>query len=224
MWIAQRFTDEHRGALDWLNEITDDRINFFGMEIELWRIGTSPVAPNFKVASKPNDWTKSVTKAAANVHAESYSDTKKLQLEYWSQFREHLLENSKTLRPQKALPQHWTNLAIGRSYFHLTATVNTRDKLVGVALVLTGPDAKAHFHLLTEAKEDVEDQFGEALDWDEKPEKKESWIAIKRSYDPTDCELWDSQHEWLKEKLEMFHKAFSSRIKRLDADEYQPDL
>lgn len=41
VWIARRFTDEHRAALDWLNEITDSRVNFFGLEIELWRIGDS---------------------------------------------------------------------------------------------------------------------------------------------------------------------------------------
>ena len=25
VWIAERFTDEHRAALDWLNEITDEK-------------------------------------------------------------------------------------------------------------------------------------------------------------------------------------------------------
>ena len=49
VWIAARFTDEHRAALDWLNEITDQRVNFFGLEIELWRIGGSPLAPKFNV-------------------------------------------------------------------------------------------------------------------------------------------------------------------------------
>jgi len=33
VWIAHHFTEEHRAALDWLNEITDDRFNFFGLEI-----------------------------------------------------------------------------------------------------------------------------------------------------------------------------------------------
>src|SRR5689334_7653054 len=65
VWIAQRFTDEHRAALDWLNEVTDERINFFGLEVELWRIGDSPVAPKFNVVSKPNAWTKSVTGGAS---------------------------------------------------------------------------------------------------------------------------------------------------------------
>ena len=38
VWIAERFTEEHRAALDWLNDITDERFNFFGIEVELWRI------------------------------------------------------------------------------------------------------------------------------------------------------------------------------------------
>jgi hypothetical protein len=29
VWIANPFTEEHRAALDWLNEITDGRFNFF---------------------------------------------------------------------------------------------------------------------------------------------------------------------------------------------------
>ena len=44
VWIAAPFTDEHRSALDWLNERTDRNVNFFGLEIELWRIGGSPTA------------------------------------------------------------------------------------------------------------------------------------------------------------------------------------
>lgn len=36
IWIAEKFTDEHRAAMDWLNEITDESINFFGLEVELW--------------------------------------------------------------------------------------------------------------------------------------------------------------------------------------------
>ena len=34
VWIASRFTDEHRAALDWLNSVTTGEINFFGLEIE----------------------------------------------------------------------------------------------------------------------------------------------------------------------------------------------
>jgi hypothetical protein len=46
VWIARQFTDEHRATLDWLNSITDEEFQFFGLEIELWCIGSSPPAPN----------------------------------------------------------------------------------------------------------------------------------------------------------------------------------
>ncbi len=45
IWIASRFTEEHRAALDWLNEITHEGFNFFGLEIELWCTGSSLAAP-----------------------------------------------------------------------------------------------------------------------------------------------------------------------------------
>jgi len=45
IWVAEKFTEEHRAVLDWLNEIADGRCNFFGLEIELWQIGDSPHAP-----------------------------------------------------------------------------------------------------------------------------------------------------------------------------------
>ena len=64
IWVASTFTDEHRAALDWLNEITDERFRFFGLEIELWRIGDSLAAPKFNIVSKPNEWTRSVSKAS----------------------------------------------------------------------------------------------------------------------------------------------------------------
>lgn len=54
IWIAERFTEEHRAAIDWLNSITDKEFNFFGVEIELIKIGDSPAAPIFNVIAKPN--------------------------------------------------------------------------------------------------------------------------------------------------------------------------
>ena len=46
VWVASQFTDEHRAALDWLNQITSSGFNFFGLEIQLWRIGGSPSLPS----------------------------------------------------------------------------------------------------------------------------------------------------------------------------------
>jgi hypothetical protein len=111
VWVAERFCDEHRAALDWLNEITDDRFSFFGLEIELWRIGTSPVAPKFNIVSKPNDWTKG---AGGTVQVVD-SPTGQLQLEYWTALREAAKQLKSFLKMQTPRPQAWSDVSLGRT-------------------------------------------------------------------------------------------------------------
>jgi hypothetical protein len=224
VWIAETFTEEHRATLDWLNEITEDRFNFFGLEIELWRIGDSPVAPKFNIVCKPNDWSKTVLDAAKRIESGDLSETKQLQQEYWSGLKAHLTETKSKLRSQKPLPQHWTNFAIGRSYFHLAAVQNTRERRVGVLLVLTGPDAKTHFKLLEADKEKIEGTAHTAFEWRELPDKKESHIVLQlEGADPANRADWTRQHEWLKQTLDLFQRVFAARVKSLDADSYAAD-
>ena len=71
IWVSPRFTDEHRAALDWLNRMTTEGLNLFGLEIEVWRIGDSPMAPKFNVVSQPNDWAKTVKEQAESATGRS---------------------------------------------------------------------------------------------------------------------------------------------------------
>lgn len=224
VWIAETFTEEHRATLDWLNEITDDRFNFFGLEVELWRIGDSPIAPKFNIVGKPNDWSKTVSEAAKRIESGELSETKQLQQEYWAELKKLLTEEKSKLRPQKPLPQHWTNFAIGRSYFHLSAVQNTRDKRIGVQLVLSGTNAKAHFKLLEANKEKIEQIAHASFEWRELPDKKESHIMLQlEGADPTNSADWPRQHTWLKDTLDLFQRVFASQVKSLDADSYIPE-
>lgn len=40
VWVARKFTEEHRSALDWLNEITDDQFNSLALR---WSSGASAI-------------------------------------------------------------------------------------------------------------------------------------------------------------------------------------
>jgi len=117
IWIAQRFTDEHRAAVDWLNEISAEGFNFFGLEIELWQIGNSAQAPKFNIVCKPNNWSRTVrsTRETGNL-----TDTQKLQLEFFAQYKAYLDENTsiKSTNPQ---PRHYMNHSLGRSGFNLSS-------------------------------------------------------------------------------------------------------
>jgi hypothetical protein len=218
IWIATRFTDEHRAALDWLNEITNENINFFGLEIELWRIGDSPLAPKFNIVSKPNDWTKSIGSPG---ESDDLTETKQVQLAYWQAFRNLLLEKSTVIKPRRPRPQHWMNFAVGRSKFRLMTFANVRDRRIGVGLVISGPNAKPHFYLLQEQKETIEAEIGSALEWREMPNKRSSRVFLRwHDVDPANQGDWPEQHAWLLEKLERFYVAFEPRVKGLRASEY----
>ena len=112
VWIATKFTEEHRSSLDWLNQITDDTFNFFGLEIELWKIGNSSIAPKFNIISKPNDWSRSVVAASKSAEL---TDSKLLQRDYWQAFSDFMETKESTLKHTKPLPQHWMNISIGKS-------------------------------------------------------------------------------------------------------------
>lgn len=224
IWVAANFTEEHRAALDWLNEITEEGVNFFGIEIELWKIGNSPVAPKFNVVSKPNLWTHTVSQVKQSIEAGDLSETKKLQLEYWTKFQQFMKSRQGSLRPQKPSPHHWMNFAIGRSNFHLYAFTNTIEKRVGIGLVVKGPNAKAHFHLLNTEKDEIEKEFGQALGWMELPAKIESRVMLnKLNADLADTERWDEYCLWMADTLEKYSKVFKNRVQKLDADNYAPN-
>ena len=133
IWIAESFTEEHRAALDWLNNITDENIEFFGIEIELFQIGNSSPAPMFNMVSKPNTWSKSIKKSSTNIQL---TDTKIFQEQYWQALKDYVETQQVSFRMQKALPQHWTNISIGKSNYKLCAIANSRDKWIAVQLVI----------------------------------------------------------------------------------------
>ena len=223
VWIAKRFTEEHRAALDWLNEITDDRFNFFGLEVELWQIGGSEVAPKFNVVSKPNNWGKGVTAGFSDVKNTALTDSKLLQRNFWTAFSEYVKEQGSNIKTTKPLPQHWMNIAIGRTGIKLAAIASFWDSVaesfssheLRVELVLFDNNSKTYFDQLDSVKEEIEKEIGGQLTWYNPPEKRMCRIHIRKSTNLEDKDNWPEQHEWLLSKLQLFYKVFATRVKQL---------
>jgi hypothetical protein len=220
IWIAERFTEEHRAALDWLNERTDEKINLFGLEIELWRIGDSPIAPKFNVISQPNDWSRTVQRAAAG--GGEVSEHKQLQLRFWTAYREFMEAKNSPVKCQKPAPQHWMSHAIGRSGIHLSSVVSywnsdtgTKGPEMRVELVLDGPDAKQEFAAMEAQRETIENALGFALKWHNPEDKAAAKLYTRQPADFLDEQLWPQQFEWLRHRLETMHRVFSPIVKGL---------
>jgi len=222
VWIAARFTDEHRAALDWLNEITNQRINFFGLEIALWQIADSAIAPKFDVVSKPNDWSRDVVAGASGKRGD-LSEAQSLQLRFWSAFRDYALERSSTIKPTKPFPQHWMNMGIGRTGFNLAGIVSTHDSStnsndrqeIRAEVQIYNKESKAYFAALREQAATIEEEFGERLTWYSAENVHSCRIYVRKTVDLSDEADWPNQHKWLLAKLEKLRAVFETRIQQL---------
>lgn len=200
IWIVKDVRDEHKQAIDWLNEHTDSKINLFIVKIELWQIGNSPVAPKFQIISKPNDWAKTI-RGTPNL-----TDTKLLQFNFWTRFKEFALEHKTKLRLRKAYPQHWYDISYGNSKSHITLIVDTQNKVIRCEISI--PDSKEMYQMFFENKDEIESELGEKLEWLELPDKKASRIVLAKKADVTNENDRENQFQWLMEKAESFSKVF----------------
>ena len=222
VWISAKFTEEHRAALDWLNKITDDDFRFFGLEIELWKIGESPAAPKFNIVSKPNNWSKTISQAVKNISEGIESETKAMQYRYLQGLIDYLENNGSKLRTQDPRPRHWQTFAVGRSHFYIDATVNTRDSRLGIGLKIADKNhAKNFYNLLLLDKENIEAEIQEKLEWRELPDNTKSEIILfKNNVNLSDEKNWNVQYDWFKTNIEEFDKVFRKRIKKLNAEDW----
>lgn len=206
IWIVREVREEHRQAVDWLNEHTDEEISFFLLALQLWQIEDSPPAPKFHVISHPNEWKKSVRTRAQEG---DLTDTTTKQLEFWQQLKEFAAEKYPELKLRTPRPQHWFDVAIGRSDCHVCLIVDSRQNKVRCELYI--PDSKELYKALLDSKDQIEKELGLAgqMEWRELPGKKASRIQALHTFTFDDATTWNDAFRWLSETTLKFRKAFS---------------
>ena len=211
VWIAERFTEEHRAALDWLNQHTSENINFFGLEVELWKIGDSPKAPKFNVVSKPNEWSRTISESARNV------ELSQERLSYWTAFvKEPALATiaKAYLRPMRqghlVIPVGWQN-------FKLTVFTNRTDERLGIYISCCGPKGAANCQELLSHKPDLERRLSGELIHEDGTEENKGWLILRLpDNDANNHADWPRQHRLLVEKTVEFYKCFDPYVRKLE--------
>lgn len=160
VWIVKEAREEHRSAIEWLNNNTNSNVNFFLIEIHAYKIGESDPAPMFQVVEQPNDFIKNNKSTNKD---ESMNKSQSQRIEFWNQFNNVVIERGKPFNIRKATTDHWYNVAIGTSEAHIDITLVNKDSLIGVELYIT--DNKELFDKLYERKNEIEQELGFNLDW-----------------------------------------------------------
>jgi len=207
IWIVKDANEEHKQAIEWLNEHSDDSINLFLVKIELFRIGDSDIAPHFEIVSQPNDWTKTIRTTQDNTEL---TGMKLTDLNFWQGFNEYCAEHKNSFSTRKALPQHWYTFAIGSSECHIDLTVIKSGE---IACALWIDDNKELYNKLYSNKESIESELGYKLIWDYKENSKASSVSIVCG-SKVDFKSEDLSHgyEWLLQKAEDFKRVFKKYL------------
>ena len=220
VWIAQEFRKEHASVLKWLNDVTEDGVDFFGLEIELWRIGESKPAPKFNIVSRPDSWSREV-KTATNT--DPNDPTKALNVQYWSGVREALDRDTSGVKSMSPKPVPYAFYSIGRTNFRLRASFSSQKNELQVALLIWGENAKAFGEMLFDQRDEIHNELGDNLAWTLPPTLKSTVISrTKPGVDPSNTTDWTNQSSWFVGNLNAFDNAFRRRVKELNFNNYVP--
>ena len=217
IWVASKFRDEHKAALDLLNSRTgtDEDSEFFGVVVEAWRIGDSPAAPHFTVVCAPNGWTK--TKKISRAPSEQ----SQRYLQFFQQLIDTLGASAKDLMPSNPNARSWLSFRNEYKGFGYNAAFTGKDGgRAQIELYIDCGDKetnKKRFDILRESKEQIESDIKGEFDWQKLETKKACRIsAVKPGYTiDSDQEGLKEVRDWMAKKLVVFKKTFDVKLAEL---------
>lgn len=212
IWVAEAIREEHRQALEWLNQRTDTDTEFFGVVVEVLQIDDSKPAYNFKPVVFPNEWQKSKRSQAVG----SVSSKGEAYRQYYQPLIDELREKHKFTGARVAQPQNWYAFSSGVSGIHISAVFAGNDTArVELYIDLRDFEAnKALFDWLLGQKDTIEKQCGFSLQWERLDERRASRITVNRSGSiGNSAEELEQIRKWQIERLLIFKKVFGPLVR-----------
>lgn len=209
IWIVRDYRDEHKQAVDWLNEHTDEKINIFLVKLELWKIDDSAFAPKFQLISQPNNFVKGLNNSRTKNKGINGADITRLH--FWENFVNYCKENNAKIELTKPTSRNYFIINIRDSRCRIDVLYRISDGSIGCELYI--PNNKDFFESLFQNKTDIENEIGEILEWQPLESKTASRIEIRKKANVSlDGSNWDEAFEWLKVKAEAFKSVFSKYL------------
>lgn len=207
IWIVKNGREEHKKAVEWLNEHTDEEIGFFLIKLELWQIEGSNPAPKFDILVSPNEWAKIIKTGTGG---DGLTETKLQQLDFWNKYKNYVQKRDSRIRLQTPRPQHWYDVSMGSSDAHIGLTVNSRENLLGVEIYIT--KNKPLFKFLRDRQADIEKEIDQKIVLVDAPVASRIKInkEVKSVFDSAEAE---SYYDWLYTKTILFQKVFGKHLR-----------
>jgi Domain of unknown function (DUF4268) len=196
IWIVKKARSEHKKAVEWLNNVSNQNINFFLVEIKLFQIGDSQLAPKFEIVCEPNEWAK-VLKSSENLETKQSS---MIKLDFWQKF----IDMSVVYKNRKSTKDNWLAVPTGSSNHHMSLVcIGAKDKKARIEFNLHNSEL---YKKCLENKDSIEKVLGtEIFFWSPKGER--GYFHLTCSYSINDGNKWNEIFD--------FYLKYSKKLKEI---------
>ena len=216
IWIAKEIREEHRQALDWLNQHTESSIEVYGICVEILQIDDSRPAYTFKLVAFPNEWRKS--KLQGGGERGGTSERREAYRSFFQELIDRLREKHRFTGARAAQPQNWYSFASGMARISYGFSFASAAQVRTEVYIDRGDAAtnKEIFDNLYREKDAIESVFGESLHWERLQEKRASRVAVyhKGSIEES-SETLEEIRQWAIDHLLKFKEVFGNRLSAL---------
>ena len=218
VWVAPHFRDEHRQALEFLNNKVGDEARFFGVEVSVVRIGDSPPAPMFNLIAKPSEWRSQV--AAAQTNSE-LSEKRELYRSFWTKYLDaiHARHPSAT-NVRSASTRNWTHINYLRKGINISLAFLSKSQVICEVYIDLFDSEKnsAVLNALQEHRDEVEKAVGETLQWDDVPLKRACRIRAITNGDVSDEDGHQALIDWMMDHQLKIKAVIKPLVEQLSDD------
>ena len=195
IWVVKDVNEEHRQAIEWLNDNSFEKINIFLVKVELWQIDNSPIAPKFQVICEPNNWAKVLKQQSK----ENVSDLELKQMEYWQGFVDYAKSKDKTYISQRPSIYNWYVIRIGSSDYKIKLVHSVNSDMIRCQLEIFNDEI---YKKLEQYRTEIDNKIN-GLEWEYLEDRKVNRISCNNSSKDN-----ASSYVWLLDMVDRFKEVF----------------
>lgn len=214
IWISSDPVEEHKKAIDWLNETTPDDISFYLIQLEAIKIENESVAaPLFTVIKRPSLEIKQI-----GAEKKQYAQRHVVRKEFWTQFINEINKINSMCSNVSPTTENWIPIALGMGNVSINIVIS-RTFARSEIFINTGTKEKNKkiFDYFFTRKEKIEADFGSALIWERMDGNITSKIKVQLDgVDVSNKNDWGKMNEFLINSAIRMDKAFRGRISEIN--------
>jgi hypothetical protein len=180
IWIAPEVRDEHRSTIEWLNNHTDEKVSFFLVRPEVFRIDDSNPAIRFHLDAGPSEFGRRFRGVLEREDSPRYEFRRR----FWEDLFQYLANNGHPwAKGRNTTKDSWISSSVGKGGLGANVSM-AQGSRIRVEIYCSNDPDKRLFQKLFAHKDEIEGRFsGEEVSWEPLEDASASRVAVYRPYD-----------------------------------------